>query len=104
MGVKCLEMPFRPTRPESSSFDLSQFWAQYIFLLTKPNQKHKQATMAFTLMKVIIKVIYIVSRWALIECPLLHGNIQKEADTEKSICYDFMRFGDSSTVTNLLKQ
>ena len=35
-----------------------------------------------------------------------HGNIQKETDTEteKSIYYDFMRFGDSSTVTNLLKQ
>ena len=33
-------------------------------------------------------------------------NIKKEADTEteKSIYYDFMRFGDSSTVPNLLKQ
>ena len=41
-------------------------------------------------------------RYALMECPSLNGNIQKE--TEKCICYDFMRFGDSSTVPNLLKQ
>ena len=40
------------------------------------------------------------------ECPLLYRNIQKETDTvkEKSVYYDFMRFGDSSTVRNLLKQ
>ena len=39
------------------------------------------------------------------KCPFLHGNIQKETDTEteKSIYYDFMRFGNSSTVPNLLK-
>ena len=41
---------------------------------------------------------------ALVECPLLHGNIQKETDTEKSIYYDFMRFGDSSKVCNPMKQ
>ena len=41
---------------------------------------------------------YVVSRKALIECPLLHGNIQKETDTEKSIYYHLMRFGDSRTV------
>ena len=37
----------------------------------------------------------------LIECPLLHGNIQKETDTEteKSNYYDFMRFGDSGFLT-----
>ena len=30
------------------------------------------------------------------KCPLLHGNIQKEKDTntEKSIHYDFVRFGE----------
>ena len=35
-----------------------------------------------------------------------HGNTQKEndAETEKSIYYDFMRFGNSSKVLNLLKQ
>ena len=40
------------------------------------------------------------------KCPLLHGNIEKETDTEKKISmyYDFMKFGDSSTVSNLLKQ
>ena len=40
------------------------------------------------------------------ECPLLDGKILKETEkeTEKSICYDFMGFGDSSTVPNLLKQ
>ena len=36
-------------------------------------------------------------------CPLPHGNIQKETDTEKSIYYDFMKPGDFSTVRNLLK-
>ena len=32
------------------------------------------------------------------------GNIQKETDTQKSINYDFRRFGDYSTVHKLLKQ
>ena len=27
---------------------------------------------------------------------ILHGNMQKETDTEKAIYYDFTRFGDSS--------
>ena len=41
-------------------------------------------------------VIQIVSRWALMKCPLLHGNIQKETDREtEKVCYDFMRFHDS---------
>ena len=53
---------------------------------------------------IYIKVTQIVSRYALIECPLLHGNIQKETDTENRVYYDFMRFGDSSTVRNPLKQ
>ena len=30
------------------------------------------------------KVIEIVPRWALIECLLLYGNVQKETETEKS--------------------
>ena len=41
------------------------------------------------------------------KCPLLHENIQKETDTEteteKNICYDFMRFDDSRTVHNPLE-
>ena len=37
------------------------------------------------------------------EYPLLYGNIKKEADTENSIYYDFMRFGDFSTLPNPLK-
>ena len=47
-----------------------------------------------------VRSLKIVSRWAQIKCPLLHGNIQKEIGTgaEKNIYYDFMRFGDSSTV------
>ena len=32
-----------------------------------------------------------IIREALIKCPLLHGNVQKETETD----YDFMRFGDS---------
>ena len=48
-----------------------------------------------------IKVIQIVSRKALIECSLLHENIQKETDTEteNSIYYDFMRFGGIIYIT-----
>ena len=50
--------------------------------------------------------------WSLInfgvaKCFLLHGNRQKETDTETEkifTYYDFMRFGDSSTVPNILNQ
>ena len=48
------------------------------------------------------KVIEIVSRKALTNCLLLHGNKKKEADTEteteteKFIYYDFRRFHDFS--------
>ena len=44
----------------------------------------------------VTKVIEIVSRKALTNCPLLHGNKKKEADTEKLIYYDFRRFRDFS--------
>ena len=48
----------------------------------------------------VTKVIEIVSRKALTNCPLLHGNKKKEADTEteteKLIYYDFRRFPDCS--------
>ena len=47
---------------------------------------------------VLLNVIQIVSRSTLMKCPLLHGNIQKETDTEKSIYNDFFRFCKSSTV------
>ena len=55
---------------------------------------------------ITIKIFQIVSRKALIKYPLLHENIQKETDTEteKSIYYNFISFGDSGTVPNLLKQ
>ena len=47
-----------------------------------------------------------IYREALMKSPLLYGNIQKETDKDKEnkYYYDFMRFGDSSTVHNLLKQ
>ena len=46
------------------------------------------------------KVIYILSRKALAKCPLLHGNMKKETDTEteteKLIYNDFRIFSDCS--------
>ena len=38
------------------------------------------------------KVIEIVPTWALIECLLLYGNVQKGTETEKKYYYDFMVF------------
>ena len=54
---------------------------------------------------IILKVIQIVSRQALMKCPLLHGNIQKETDRldrQKKVCYDFRRFRDSAVQNNSL--
>ena len=31
------------------------------------------------------------------KCPLLHGNMQKETDTEESIYYALLRFAGQST-------
>ena len=33
-----------------------------------------------------------------------HTERNKQRDRKKTICYDFMRFGDSSTVPNFLKR
>ena len=55
--------------------------------------------MQTTLLFYLALLVYLVpeSRQALIECPLLHGIIQKETDTQKIIHYDFMRFGYSKS-------